>query len=156
MEFLAQLHPKIIHFPIAFLLIYVFLEITGIITKKDFYLKAAYLFLFLGVLSAVAAVITGNQAYEIASQLKDKGAVIPSGLVSQHEQYATITLWYFTGLLVFRTYLVLKKKLKGTLQYLLVLLAVVGAFFIYETADYGGKLVFNHGVGTEMKKEEIK
>ena len=72
------------------------------------------------------------------------------------KQYATITLWYFTGLLVFRTYLVLKKKLKGTLQYLLVLLAVVGAFFIYETADYGGKLVFNHGVGTEMKKEEIK
>ena len=41
MEFLAQLHPKIIHFPIAFLLIYVLLEITGVITKKDFYLKAA-------------------------------------------------------------------------------------------------------------------
>jgi uncharacterized membrane protein len=156
MEFLAQFHPRIIHFPVAFLIIYVILEITGVISRKDFFQKTAFLFLFLGVLSAVAAVITGNQAAEIASKWEDKGAIIPFGLISEHEEFATITLWYFTGLLVLRTFLVLKKKFKGLYHYLIILLAIGGAYLIYQTADYGGRLVFDHGVGTELKKEEIK
>lgn len=156
MEFLAQLHPKIVHFPVAFLSIYALLEITGVLSKKEFFKKAAYLFLFLGVLSAVAAVISGNQASDIASNWEDKGAVIPFGLISQHEEFATITLWYFTGLLVLRTFLVLKKKYTGMIQYIFIVLAIVGGYLIYETGDLGGKLVYDHGVGTELKKEEIK
>jgi uncharacterized membrane protein len=156
MEFLAQLHPKIVHFPVAFLSIYALLEITGVISKKEFFKKAAYLFLFLGVLSAVAAVISGNQASDIASKWEDKGAVIPFGLISQHEEFATITLWYFTGLLVLRTFLVVKKKYTGMIQYIFIVLAIIGGYLIYETGDLGGKLVYNHGVGTELKKEEIK
>ena len=156
MEFLAQLHPKIVHFPVAFLSIYALLEITGVLSKKEFFKKAAYLFLFLGVLSAVAAVISGNQASDIASQWEDKGAIIPFGLISQHEEFATITLWYFTGLLVLRTFLVVKKKYTGMIQYIFIVLAIIGGYLIYETGDLGGKLVYNHGVGTELKKEEIK
>lgn len=156
MEFLASLHPKIIHFPIAFLLIYVLLEITGVLTKKEFYTKSAHLFLLFGVLAAVAAVITGNQAADIALKWKDKGAIIPSGLISEHEEYATITLWYFTALLILRTFYSIKKKFNGFVQYVFILFAIIGAFLIYETGDHGGRLVYNHGVGTEMKKEEIK
>jgi uncharacterized membrane protein len=156
MELLARLHPEIVHFPISFLLIYVLLEIAGVLSKKVFFQKTAYLFLFLGVLTAVAAVITGNQAADIASGWKDRGAVIPFELVKEHEEFATITLWYFTGLLVLRTFIVLKKKFKGITQYLLILFAVIGGYLIYETADHGGKLVYEHGVGTELKKEEIK
>ena len=156
MEFIAQLHPKIVHFPVALLSIYALLEITGVLSKKEFFKKAAYLFLFLGVLSAVAAVISGNQASDIASQWEDKGAIIPFGLISQHEEFATITLWYFTGLLVLRTFLVVKKKYTGMIQYIFIVLAIIGGYLIYETGDLGGKLVYKHGVGTELKKEEIK
>lgn len=156
MEFLAGLHPKIIHFPVAFLIIYVLFEITGIIFKKEFFTKAAYLFLFLGVLSLVAAVLTGNQAEAIANQWEEKGAVIPFKAIGEHEQYATNTLWYFTALLVLRTFLVLKKKFKGLFQYLIIALALVGAFLIYETAEHGGKLVYKYGLGTELKKMEIE
>ncbi len=156
MEFLSQLHPQIVHFPIAFMVVYALLEITGIISGKEFFQKAAYLFLFLGVLTAVAAVLTGNQAAEIASKWKDKGAVIPTKLISEHEEYATITLWYFTGLLVLRTVLFLKKKFRGILRYLFILLAVIGLYFVYQTGYHGGRLVYDHGVGTELKKDEIK
>ncbi len=156
MEFLASIHPKIIHFPIAFLLIYVLLEITGVLTKKEFFQKSAHLFLFLGVLATVAAVITGNQAADVASKWEDKGAVIPFGLISEHEEYATITLWYFTALLVLRTFYVIKKKFRGYIQYVFILLAIIGAYLVYQTGDNGGKLVFDHGVGTELKKEEIQ
>ncbi|HSD64530.1 MAG TPA: DUF2231 domain-containing protein [Ignavibacteriaceae bacterium] len=156
MEFLAGLHPKIIHFPIAFLYIYVLLEAAGIFSGKTFLQKSAYLFLLLGVLAAVAAVISGNQAADIAARWKDKGALIPIDLISEHENYATITLWYFSGLLVLRTYFVIKKKFKGAIQYLFILLALTGAYFIYQTGEYGGRLVYDHGIGTELKREEIK
>ncbi len=156
MEFLSQLHPQLVHFPIAFLVIYALLEIAGILSGKEFFQKAAYLFLFLGVLAAVAAVITGNQAAEIASKWKGKGAAIPTKLISEHEDYATITLWYFTGLLVLRTFLFLKKKFTGAAKYLFILLAAIGLYLVYQTGDHGGKLVYDHGVGTELKKEEIK
>lgn len=156
MEFLSQLHPQIVHFPIAFMVIYALLEITGILSGKEFFQKAAYLFLFLSVLTAVFAVITGNQAAEIASKWKEKGAVIPTKLISGHEKYATITMWYFTGLLVLRTYVFLKKQFKGIVKYLFILLAVIGLYLVYQTGDRGGKLVYDHGVGTELKKEEIK
>ena len=156
MEFLAQLHPKLVHYPVAFLSVYVLLELTGVIFKKEFFQKTAYLFLFLGVLSAVAAVISGNQASDIASLWEDKGAIIPFGLISEHEEYATITLWYFTGLLVLRTYLVIKKKFKGMFRYMIILLAIIGGYLVYQTGDLGGRLVYDHGVGTELKKEEIK
>ncbi|MHB9014432.1 MAG: DUF2231 domain-containing protein, partial [Ignavibacteriaceae bacterium] len=65
MEFLAQLHPKIVHFPIALLSTYVLLEIIGVVFKRDFFSKAAHLILLLGVLGALAAVFTGNQAEDV-------------------------------------------------------------------------------------------
>jgi uncharacterized membrane protein len=156
MEFLAGLHPKLIHFPIAFLYVYVLLEIAGVLSGKTFFQKSAHLFLFLGVLAAVAAVISGNQAADIASKLKDKGAIVPLDLISQHEDYATFTLWYFTGLLVLRTYAVIKKKFKGVILYIFILLALAGAYFIYQTGEYGGRLVYDNGIGTELKREQIR
>lgn len=147
MEFLAEFHPKVIHFPIAFFLAYVLLESIGAIFKKEFYSKAAHLFLFFGVLGALAAVLTGNQA-EDAFEYWNKQS---SDLVEEHELFATITLWYFTGLLVLRTFVTLKKKFSGVLTYAFVVLAIVGAYFVFHTGDLGGQMVYKHGVGTEYK-----
>jgi uncharacterized membrane protein len=156
MEFLAHLHPKIVHFPIAFLLVYVLLELIGVISGKDFFSKCAHLFLFLGVLGALAAVLTGNQASDVARAWKKAGASIPLDLIHKHSDYATFTLWYFTGLLVLRTMLVIKKKFKGYLKYVILVLAFIGAMLVYETGELGGKLVYDNGVGTQLKKMEIQ
>ena len=72
MEFLAGLHPQIVHFPIALLILYSIFEILGILLKKDFLQKSAYLLLGLGVLVSVAAVLTGNQAGASAELISDK------------------------------------------------------------------------------------
>ncbi len=45
MDFLAELHPKVVHFPIALLLTYAILELVGIVFKKEFYQKTAHLLL---------------------------------------------------------------------------------------------------------------
>jgi uncharacterized membrane protein len=156
MELLAQFHPKVVHFAIALLSTYVLLEAIGVLFKKDFFLKAAHLILLLGVLGAVAAVLTGNQAEEVAELWEEKGAIIPFGSINEHKDYANITLWYFAVLLVIRTVLVLKKKFTGYFKYAILVLAIVGAYFVYETGEHGGELVYKHGVGTELKKMEIE
>jgi uncharacterized membrane protein len=154
MEFLAQFHPKIIHFPIAFLLVYILLELTGAIFKKDFFSKTAHLFLLLGVLGALAAVLTGNQAENAFEGWNKTTSVI----LEIHSTYANITLWYFTALLVIRTYLFLRKKFNNLFRYLFCVLAISGGYFIYQTGEHGGEMVFQHGVGTKFhnKADEMR
>jgi len=149
-------HPRFVHFPIALLSTYVLLEIIGIIFKKDFFSKAAHLILFLGVLGALAAVLTGNRAEELAEKLFDeKDIIIPFGSITEHESWATITIWYFAGVLVLRTFLVLRKSFKGIFQYIFILFAIAGMYFVYQTGEHGAKLVYGlkekGGVGTELK-----
>ncbi len=156
MEFLSKIHPDTVHFPIAFLLAYVLFEILGIILKKEFLSKTAYLFLFLGLLGLIAAVLTGNQAKDAAKQLSENGASISFKAINEHEDYANITLWYFTFILVIRTVVVIKKRFTGIIRYSFIILALIGAFWVYETGEHGGALVYKHGIGTELKKMEIK
>lgn len=152
MEFLAGLHPQVIHFPIALLSVYILFEIIAAIFPKSNLSKTALIILGLAVISALAAVLTGNQAEEVAELWEEQGAIIPFGAISEHESYATYTLWYFAILLFGRIFLVIRKLHTGKIRYALAVLALLGGFLIYETGEEGGKLVFKHGVGTELLK----
>jgi uncharacterized membrane protein len=156
MEFLASLHPLIIHFPIALFIIYTLFEIIGAFSKNEFFSKVAHIILFLGVLGAIAAVLTGNQAESLMSQWENQGAIIQLHAIGEHEELANTTLWVFVGILVLRTVLVLKKKFTGYIKYIFVVLALVGCYFLYETGEHGGKLVYKYGLGTDLKKMEIQ
>ncbi len=155
MDFLAGLHPKIVHFPIALLSAYALLEILGVLFRNEFLSKTAHLFLFLGVLGALAAILTGNQAEEAAELLEKQGAIIQFHAISEHSDFANYTLWFFAAILVGRTFLVLKKKFQGTIKYLFIVLALIGFFLVFETGERGGKLVYKYGIGTDLKKMEI-
>ena len=155
MDFLAAMHPKVVHFPIVLFILYGVAEIIAVFTKKEFFEKAAFLLLGLGILGAIAAVLTGNQAHDVAMQAAKAGAAIPRELLEDHEDLANYTLWFFVFTGVFRTYLVLKKKFVGNIRYIFVLLALIGFFLVYETGEHGGKLVYEHGVGTEMLKSNV-
>lgn len=149
MEFLAELHPRIVHFPIAFFILYFFLESSGIILKKDFLLKSALLILIIGIITALIAVLTGNQAQAAAKLLfKNSGEI--NEIIELHEEYATITLFYFSALLILRSYLVLKKKFVGNIQYIFIALGLIGCYLIYTTGIHGGELVFKYGIGTKL------
>ncbi len=156
MNFLANLHPQVVHFPIAFFLVYALLEIIGIIFRKEYFSKTAHLFLFFGVIGAVAAVLSGNSAVDAAKQLGSKGVNIAAGAIEDHEELANITMWYFTGLLVLRTFIALRKKFSGKMKILFIFLALLGSFLVYRTGQLGGRLVYKHGIGTDLLKGEIR
>jgi uncharacterized membrane protein len=146
MDFLAELHPKVVHFPIALLLTYAILELVGIVFKKEFYQKTAHLLLFLGVIGAFFAVLTGNQAHIAYKHWAESS----SKLFNEHQTFANLTVWYFTGMLIFRTYLTLKKKFSSFYKYTILALTLFGCYLIYQTAEYGGDLIKKFGVGTEL------
>jgi uncharacterized membrane protein len=150
METLAELHPRIVHFPIALFIIYFVFEISGIMSKKDFLNKAAYIILILGIITALIAVMTGNQAQNAAKLILNGKISEISEAIEKHEEYATITLWYFTALFVLRTYLLIRKKFNINWKYVFIGLGLIGCYLIYITGYYGGELVFNYGIGIHL------
>ena len=152
MEFLGSLHPMVIHFPIVLLLLYVVLEISGIVFNKEEIQRGAFVILILGVIAALVAVLTGNQAEELAERTMRPDFNFPEEVLHAHEWYATITVWYFVLVLILRTYMVIKKKFVGRIRYIFVIFAVVGAVLVWSTGEEGGEMVFEHGVGTELMK----
>lgn len=136
MELLAELHPKIIHFPIAFLMVYPILELIAYLSKKEFFSKAAILFLLIGVFAAVLAVLTGNQAFISISNMSENTEEI----FTLHETYASLTMWFFSVVLVLRYYLTTKKRFTPKLHLIFVIASVIGLYFVYQAGNYGGKL----------------
>lgn len=149
MEFLSELHPRIVHFPIAFFILYFIFETSGIILKKDFLEKGSLLILILGVATALLSVLTGNQAQARINLLFPDNQEYYK-LIELHQEYATITLWYFAVVMVLRIYLGIKKKFVGNIKYSFIILGFIGCILIYLTGIYGGDLVFQHGLGTQI------
>jgi len=136
MEFLAQIHSKLVHFPIAFLMLYPVIELLYLITKKDFFNKIAFLFLVIGVVGAFFAVLSGNQAFELVSKWPGDNKEI----FNLHQTFANITVWSFTAILILRFTLHVKKKFTKMMMILFLLLALIGSYIVYQTGFYGGKL----------------
>lgn len=165
MEFLAELHPKVVHFPIALLIVYALLELIGAIFKKNTFTNAAFIILIIGFVGTITAMITGEQAAHLAEEWDEIGlmndAIMPYGAIDKHEDWASNTLWFFLFVVVLRSLFVInfvvKKKYENyfnLVRYGFAVLSLVGCFFIYKTGEHGGELVYKHGVGTELIKPD--
>lgn len=150
-SFLADIHPKVVHFPIALLTTYSLLEIVGIVFKKEFISKSTLLILCLGVVAAFFAVLTGNQAAADFKFWTDDS----SALLSEHQTYATYLLWFSVLVCGFRIFVVIKKKFIGSTKYLFILFALMIIFLVYETGTHGGNLVKKYGIGTDALETKI-
>jgi len=150
-SFLADIHPKVVHFPVALLTTYSFLEIIGIVFKKEFISKAALLILCIGVITAFFAVLTGNQAFADFKFWTDDS----SALLNVHQNYATYLLWFSVLVCGLRIFVVVKKKFIGSTKYLFILFALVIIFLVYQTGMHGGDLVKKYGIGTEVFETKI-
>jgi uncharacterized membrane protein len=148
-----SLHPLIIHFPIALLLLCpVFIAISAAIKPPNGrpYMIAALLVLLLGTASLFVAASTG----EAASELAERGGAM-SAVLESHEALASQTKVIFLGLSVilmgmFVTPRILRRdetRLFSTLLPLAFLaLYSVGVLFLVNTAHDGGRLVHEFGV----------
>ena len=139
------IHPLIIHFPIALLSLAVGLTVVDLFYSRKWLLKATAGLYILGTLGALTSYISGRLAADsIGLNLKAEVAI------GTHSDWALYTLMYFVGLSII--YYLVKFILKRNtlaIRSLLAVLALAGFFILAKTAEYGGRLVFEYGLGVK-------
>ena len=147
------LHPLIIHFPIALLLICpLFILIGACLSspKGRPYLNTSLILLLLGTASLFFAAESG----EAASQLVDRDPPVEV-LLKSHQALAIETRNVFITLSIIACGVFFVPRLSGTKDRLLfsrvlplsfLVLYAVGIIFLVNTADRGGRMVHEHGV----------
>lgn len=142
---LTHLHPMIVHFPIALLIVGFLFDIAGSITKRESFTQTAFYLIILGALGVIAAFITGDQA---GSGISEEGALKQA--LETHEEAATLTIWIVSIAAAFRIALVLLKKFKGVLKMVSLALFLIAVLAIARTGYYGGELVYKHAAGVQL------
>jgi len=127
------------------------LELVNVFVKNIQLKKFSLLILLLGVIGGIVSVLTGNQSYQLLL-INPSITQFHYNIIHNHEFYASITIWYFLGILIYQAYVFIKKKNEARLRYLFVIFVIVGAIFLYMTASIGGKLVYDYGIGTNLIK----
>jgi uncharacterized membrane protein len=139
-----NLHPLIIHFPIALLFAAALVDLVDAVFERPAWLGSGAASLYLaGALAAVAAYLTGRQA---AATVFVPGMAHP--IIEDHRAWALVTVWYVGVVAGVRVSAVLA-GFPRTRAHRVVLLtaALIGVLFLEQTAERGARLVYEHGVG---------
>ncbi|MBE0642545.1 MAG: hypothetical protein IH600_00520 [Bacteroidetes bacterium] len=141
----SHLHPMIVHFPIALVMVGLLFEVIGIATGKDAYSKGGLLLLLLGTAGAVAAYFSGDLAGDGVTEAGALGAALET-----HEAAAILALWLLVATTVVRTGLVIFKRYSGWVRMLPLALYLVATAAVVRTGYYGGDLVYKHAAGVQL------
>ena len=137
---MANIHPLIVHFPIAMLTSFLILELFATVTKNERVHIASSWMLYVGTLGALATVVAGFLA---ASTVSHGSAV--HEIIGSHKQLGLSVLGLSVILTVWR--LVSRERLSGMALALNITLAVIMVGLLTMGADLGGQMVYKYGVG---------
>lgn len=161
---LNHMHPLIVHFPIVLLIIHASAALLWVIRKKDLFLTLSLIFIIAGVLTGVTAVLTGNLSAQETIKImegREKSATDKEikEVIEEHEDAATLLLWFYSVLGAAYLITWIKKVLRkddsavtGLRMWFLVLLSAAGILMLIYTGWHGGELVYKYGVGTGLFK----
>ncbi|MBI4763217.1 MAG: DUF2231 domain-containing protein [Deltaproteobacteria bacterium] len=138
----SHLHPMIVHFPIAVIMIGFLADLLSMFLSKGKSLsKMGFYLQIVGMLAAIAAFVTG---YLGILQKGDEAEM----LRESHELFATFTLISIILATFFRILLVYHKKEESPLKYIALSLFFFAFIFVVITGYLGGTLVYSYMVGS--------
>ncbi len=145
MEALAPFHPAIVHTPIALIIVGAVFELAGRALDSEWWRKAAFAMLVVGVLGAGLAVLSGRAAEE---GVERQG--VAKHAIHEHEEMAQLALWLGLGAVVTRAVAGRLGAVRAAVAGLALLLHVAAAITVGIAGFRGGSLVFEHGAGVKM------
>ena len=139
-----NLHPLIIHFPIALLFAAAMVDLVDAIFERPAWLGSGAASLYLvGAGATVVAYLTGQQA---AATVFVPGMAHP--IVEDHRAWALLTVWYVGIVAVVRLSALLAGFPRARVHRVVLLTAaLIGVLLLQQTAERGARLVYQHGVG---------
>lgn len=140
---LMNIHPLFTHFPIALLLASLGFYLLGLIFKKEHFLKTGQWTLYFGALGAGTAVWTGLQAANTVPHDDTTHAMMTA------HQYLGVTVLVLSVIL--SLWLLISKSSLPKFKPVFVGGLVLIAILLLQQVDFGGRLVFFHGVGMGRK-----
>ncbi|MCW5900824.1 MAG: hypothetical protein KIT30_00010 [Cyclobacteriaceae bacterium] len=147
-DWAPNIHPLLVHFPIVLFVIAVLADVSYFSLNKEWIRNAAVTLFTLSGLAALATYFSGKQAID--------SLVVPFEAeltASSHSDWALYTLIYFGILAAIRSFLFWKNlDKKKVILSALIVLSLIGAGMLANTADKGAKLVYKYGVGTHTSK----
>ncbi|WP_020404878.1 DUF2231 domain-containing protein [Gracilimonas tropica] len=150
-EWAPNIHPMLVHFPIALLLIAVLGSLVSLFIPDKWWDEQKNTVLYvLGALSAIVVYYTGQAAAD--------SVFLPSqaqSVLNNHADWAFWTVWYFGIYALARITLHRYEMMsKLSLRVIAFAIALPGLFFLYQTGDHGAKMVFGYGAGTGQLMEQ--
>ena len=142
-------HPLIVHFPIALFVAAVLVDAVLLAMRKHDAMSAV-LFVLAGV-GALAAFLSGRVAID---SLMVPPHVVPDS--NAHADWGLRAVWVvgLYGILRVVTWR-LVPTWRAAVRIPLFLLSLVGLYVVWETAEHGGRLVFQHGLGTAVEATSV-
>ncbi|WP_042349906.1 DUF2231 domain-containing protein [Bacillus massiliigorillae] len=151
------LHPLLVHFPIALLIIGAVVEIVNVFLKKETLNKMGTTLIVIGFISGIATVLSGDGAEEFA--FSNWGRILHDQ-VELHSFFADLSMIIFGVLtaikLLFKhtffKFEFLKKPIfkSGLITILIIILSISGTALMAITGHLGGKIVYEHQVSTNQ------
>ena len=151
MDALAPFHPAIVHTPIALIIVGAVFELVGRATDRDWWRKAAFAMLIVGVLGAGLAVLSGRAAEEGVEDQK-----VATHDIEEHEEMALLTLWLGLGAVVTRAVAGRLGAARAAVAGLGLLLHLAAGVTVGVAGYRGDLLVFEHGAGVKVGGTLVK
>jgi uncharacterized membrane protein len=135
-----RLHAALNDLPAALLVVAVIFELLALATRRESFRQASFWTLMAGALGGAAAVLSGLQAEE---EIAHGDAV--HRVMETHELLAFVTLGVFGALAAWRLW---RERRMGIAERAVALaFSLAGVGVLIATANYGGRLVFDHAAG---------
>ena len=133
-----ELHPAVIHFPIALGVVGALAAVVYLFLRKEWLRWFAPILLSIALLGAVAGYFSGQSAEDRAEALN-----VPDAAIEEHEESA---IWAM-GLIGLAALLSWATHSRRRGEWVSALIAVLAAAAVLRTGHLGGVLVFVHGAG---------
>jgi uncharacterized membrane protein len=146
-EWAPNLHPMIVHFPLALLFVAVGVDLLAFVVRRWTWLRPAAIGLYvLGGASAVITYFTGTWA---ADSVRIAAEAEP--LLSEHANLGWWTMWFFGLYALIRLGAVLYEPTRDrtVVHGILCAVALVGLYLPWEAGEHGAQLVYAYGVGVQ-------
>jgi uncharacterized membrane protein len=137
-----NIHPLLVHFPIAFLSAFFALDLVGTLAKKPQWRSVASWFLYLGTIAAIFTVIAGLMA---ASSVAHGENV--HDIMERHEHFGISVLSLATLLSIWR--MKSGSLIRGGTNVFFLTLSAVLCVLMMLGADLGGLMVYKYGVAVK-------